>query len=732
MVSLALNTTQQQQLVYASLMRFGSETLSLRYRCFDHLAMNGLLGASREFPLKVGELQRKLHSGTYSPIFRPEVLRETLLRLEKENKVSSVEIKKKKGYFLTQSGIDLMSDAVVSAESLYKPVVARLLKHTDHLIPADTGVSICTTFLCEAFARCGLGIAKNLQGNGAAFPHSADLSAAFDSAVNGLSISDEARQTLEARCLALFKSRDLDDRRLIFYLTQGYYFAQLLGLDHQRFDPIAEQAFAGAVFYLDTNVLLPGLLGGDGGGKAFVEMIHIAKRIGITLRVTRASLNEARKVAADRLNELKRIQDKVPVELAEKSLDDFVTHFYEQRLSKPDLTPEEFLQPFEMLSDTVKEWGVEIDDLVEEEMLKGRVYPALETRIQERSAQYRKGRVKSENVLRHDVGHYALVTEKRESNAKTWFLTRDRSLMSSSEDVCGAGRPFCFGLIGFLQSISPYVVSDGEGNSLSMVFSGLLREQLITTDRLFDSRELVLLAEMHSDVLATAAENLIPAVDFVKSSVLKGKAYRAEDFALVSLELRKFLASSTDEQKRVLERLNAQLEGEAQTEREAAATSRKAQVEAERTLLTREGEIDEQSEKLQSSLRENAELRSQLNTQQARLEAALGVTGMVVGTLLWVFRVSIATAIEAKVGAPVVVDVGLSAIACFLFCFPALHFLRSVGWRTEIKLGIGTIVVFGAIWMTKMISPSIAADVASYLAIATAVAGVLIFQKWRA
>src|SRR5205814_4327988 len=128
--------------------------------------------------------------------------------------------------------------------------------------------------------------------------HPSELQTAFHTAVNGVAISDIARQTLEVRCLSLFKSHDVDVKRLIFYLTQGYYFVQLLGLDQNGFDPISEEAFHGAVFYLDTNVLLQGLLPSD-GGRAFAEMTNVAKRVGITLRITRASINEARRVGAD-------------------------------------------------------------------------------------------------------------------------------------------------------------------------------------------------------------------------------------------------------------------------------------------------------------------------------------------------------------------------------------------------------------------------------------------------
>jgi hypothetical protein len=727
--SLVLNTDQQQQIVYASLMRFGNETISLRQRCLDHLVMNGLLGASVHDPMKVGQLQKKLHLGTHAPILRSEVLRDALLRLDQEGKVHSVLIRKKKCYFLSIEGKKEIGSAVVSAESLYKPVIERLLAHTEDIVAKDIAVKICTDFICEAFARCGLALAKDVHGH-TAFPHPSDLAAAFHAAAKGMDISETAKQTLESRCLSLFKSRELDVKRLIFYLTQGYYFVQLLGLDHNGFDPIAEQAFQGSVFYLDTNVILHGLLPND-GGRAFGEMINVSKRMGINLRITRASINEARRVGADRLTELKQIQGKVPAELAEKSLDDFIVHFYEQRRLDPTLTPEDYLAGFDRLTDTVRDWGIEIDDLTEQEMLNGRVFADLENRIQTLSAKYRKGRTKSEGVLKHDVAHYALVQDRRHTNGKTWFLTRDRSLVSCAEDVCGADKPFCFGLIGFLQSISPFVVSDIEGNSLSAVFAELLKEQLITTERLFDSRELVLLAEMHSDVLSSDSSNLLPAIDFVKFSVLQGKAYRSEDFPRVSLELRKFLASSKDEQKKVLEDLNARLRSEADAERQAAVESRQAQLDAESALLEKQSELDEQSEKLESSQAEILGLHAELDKRlvHARLTKAVG--GVAGGALLWVFGPSLSAVIQKLMGTQRIDDAVVQTLATSLFCLPALQFLRKSEWRPEVRLALGSIVLLAALWIVKVISPSVAADVGSYLAIAAVLASVLLFPKWK-
>jgi hypothetical protein len=58
---------------------------------------------------------------------------------------------------------------------------------------------------------------------------------------------------------------------------------------------------------------------------------------------------------------------------------------------------------------------------------------------------------------------------------------------------------------------------------------------------------------------------------------------------------------------------------------------------------------------------------------------AIAITGIIAGALIWMFS-------------------------------------RKANWRTEVKLGVGVLVIFAAIWTTKEISPSTAADVASYLA----------------
>jgi chromosome segregation ATPase len=85
---------------------------------------------------------------------------------------------------------------------------------------------------------------------------------------------------------------------------------------------------------------------------------------------------------------------------------------------------------------------------------------------------------------------------------------------------------------------------------LADVFSSILSDQCGRTGDLYDVDELVVLAELHEDVLATRDEKLVQAIDLVKSRVLHGKPFRAEDAQRSALELRKLLASSAGERER--------------------------------------------------------------------------------------------------------------------------------------------------------------------------------------
>src|SRR5262249_17931927 len=150
------------------------------------------------------------------------------------------------------------------------------------------------------------------------------------------------------------------------------------------------------------------------------------------------------------------------------------------------------------------------------------------------------------------------VMEERKSNSKTWFLTRDGSLVQAALRLTDDQQPFCFSLIGFLQSISPYLTVDEE-SSFVEAYSNLVVEQILPMELVFDRQDLMVLAEMHEDIQHTPPERVVEAYEYIKRSVLHGNPWTSADIPKVTLELRKFFTSSLEEQRRTLENENLRL-----------------------------------------------------------------------------------------------------------------------------------------------------------------------------
>ena len=386
---------QKRLFLYASLMRYGAETVPLRERAIDRLVLSALLGSTSGRVFKNGAIQKILKDGLSGLTLRPEIINESLSRLESQGKVVHVTERLKDAFFLPEQETNSLGEVIKSAEDTLGPVLSRLLENTEVLINHEVAQTICKKFLCLCFSRFGAAIAKGVVGQSAEHLSRSELVEAFDVATHEFNLSPDASETLRSRCLGFFKSADPNDRNLIFHLTQSFYFAQIIGLEQGSFSPLAEQAFSGARFYLDTNVLFTGLFPGDKGA-AFSELLKAASTVGIQLTVSRATLNEACRVIADRTRDLPKIAAAIPSRLAERSSDEFVRQFYEQKGIRPDLSAEEFLADFENLPDIVRtRWGLQIVELTEKEMLRDRDLDEARSTLEQSCASVSKKRFRS-------------------------------------------------------------------------------------------------------------------------------------------------------------------------------------------------------------------------------------------------------------------------------------------------------------------------------------------------
>jgi len=712
-----LTIEEKRRVVYASLLRFSPEAGSLRERAVDQIVLGALLGSTEDQPARIGAIRSNLQLGPDAPEIRIETIQESIDRLVQQDKVGHTLVRQRHAYYLRLEVAESIGRAVEESVQLFDSVLARLLHDTDHLVPKKDAQAACRSFICECFARVGGQIAKTVTGqlDAGDLVRLAQIREAFRVAIEGRGLTAEAAELLEARCVSFLKSADPEDERLKLYLTQGFYFAQLLGLEDRPFNPIAEQAFAGAVFYLDTNVVLPRILFHDENAALFDEMIRVARTMGIELRVTRATLDEARSVAADRARQIEKVMGSLPEVLAEKSRDQFLIGYLSALDANPKLTPAEYLEPFDRIADILQAQGIILDDRTADEILAGKTCER-ESGVFQEEAEKIRGWAKPEGVLSHDLAHYFLIQEQRKTNQKCWFLTRDRTLAQAAQVLSKGSQSSCFSLLGFLQSISPFLISAGKEHSLADLFSSFLTEQVFPGDRLFDIQELNLLAEMHEDVLTTSPEQLVQAVDYVKRTVLHGAPYRASDTPKVALGLKKFLSSSTDERRRALEAETQRLLDEAQQERVATERERELRVLAEDAVRQRGTENHSLSQRVNEleavadrSARTIQNLKGELDQERQGQRRVWMFLGFIAGFAVWLAGGAFAKVAEARFEwlrtHASWSQTAISAIGAMVFALPSIPFIRHARWGQELKIGASTVVIAVALGAGRLLDP---------------------------
>ena len=614
---MTMTVEEKRQILYAALLRYAPEAGSLRERALDRLVLVALLESSHSQPIRVGKIRALTCVEPRSPGLRTDVIQDTLDRLISRNKVEHALFRTKHAYYLTDTGRKDIDEAADSAAHLFEPVLARMLQDTSVLCNKREGAIVCRTFVSECFARFGQQIAKSVTGELTKdkLVDAVDVQGTFQAAISSVSLSDEAIQSLEARCIRFLRSTERKDEELKFRLTQGYYVAQLLELNAYEFNPIADDAFREAVFYIDTNVLVGRLLS-DEVARLFDELVRICKALGVDLRVSRATINETRWVAAGRLEGLEKVLATVPSELVRRTRDDFLDAFLEARRDSPEVTAEKFLARFDEIPSLLEKLGIKLYDSTAEEIIGDRDV-ARECETINQAALKTRGWGKSNWVCLHDVCHYLLIQDERRRGRKAWFLTRDKTLIQATANLGGGQLPFCFLLAGFLQSVSPFLEAPDAQHSLVGLFSAVLAGEIedLSGESLFNLSELKIISELHTDVLSTPVDQLVPAFDYVKSKVLRGKSYQRDDHTKVSLELKKFLASSMEEKHKALQ-------AEAIRQKKVATDERAKRKLAEQDANDMQAEVSRLEEEVAEAIRQK-----KVATEVSRLEEEVRKAG---------------------------------------------------------------------------------------------------------
>ena len=719
---MTLTVDANRQILYAALLQHAPEADSLRDRALDRLILLALLGSSSGSPMTVGAIRNAIRVAPQSAGLRQEVITGTLKRLRGRNAVEYTLSNNRPAYYLTELGRRHIDEATDSAVQLFRPVLASLLRDTDHLCDARDATTVFRTFISECFARFGQQIARDITGELTKdqLVKAADIDGAFRAATKSITLSDDAKESLRARCIRFLRSAERHDTALKFRLTQGYFVAQLFGVSSLSFNPLADDTFRQAIFYLDTNVLVDLLLAHD-VRRSSAELVRVCASLDVEIRVTRGTIDEAAALAAARYRQIRPLVDSLPTSFMEKSDSAFLEAFLSASKRESTLTLNGFFERFGMIPSILRELGVTLYEKTTDETIGDRNI-AREFEIIQKAARDAHGESKTATVCRHDVAHYLLIHRERSRGHKAWFLTRDRTLGRAAVELNPGKVPFCFSLTGFLQSVSPFIETPEAQSSLVDLFGTVLTGETgdLSGQALFDLEELRIVSALYTDLLATSPEQLLEAVDYVKRNVLRGRPFREQNQPEIALEIRKRLGSSKEDQLRALQNEI--------TRQEALVAEREAEQRlAENELRKRDEEID----RLESAAEKSFQREKAKEQATRRLRRVVAVLGAILTMCLWTLDSAIVTTVtglsETASGWGAVWQSVVRALGAVALVSCLLPLVRQRGglFQGSILTGVVGIGILGS----DLIPAPAIREMAFYLAVAGPIAFLLLSMR---
>ncbi|HEV2298364.1 MAG TPA: hypothetical protein VGR72_07590 [Candidatus Acidoferrales bacterium] len=539
-----LPASEKRRLLFVSRLRFGIESKIPRQKAVDKIVENALflLGPEGSFTSRqIMEVFRDI--GKVSTL-RIREIEDGLRRLTDDGRVREHRYTMPRKYSLSRSAIHEASASYDESARRFDRVIDKLFGDLIVAVGKPVLASLFLEFVCEVFSALGAQWVSYLSGKPIGdLINRERVEEIVHARAAKLKLGASPRTEIQKRCVDFFSHLDPDFDYLKFTLGQSFYIVNLLGVEGGNL--LSEEIFSGGKLYLDSSVVIPALLGESRHYLVFQELLKICKRLGITLLVARPTIDEVRGVAAGQERLAANLYDKVPEGLAPQVFGDFFQTYHSLKEADPNTDPATLFAPFQRLAETLRsDLGLEVvDDARFDKFPELKDFEDVKGVLQAASVDVRM-RAKFQNALIHDAKLYLFLRSECNSPAdKIWLVTRDSSLPKAWSLLQPHGLAVrCFLLDGLLQSISPFVVDDGELKDLSQVFSQVMVAQLVPQGKIFDIEDFLLLQDLEIDCNELPEDELRQGLLSMKAHVLKGAAYRREDFEEAAYEIRKTFA----------------------------------------------------------------------------------------------------------------------------------------------------------------------------------------------
>jgi hypothetical protein len=574
---------EKRSFLFATRLRFSPEVQPVRETAIDKIMEQNLLLAEQGLSFS-GIVQQAASLGDVTVITARDV-KDSLGRLLVRGRVVAIETTDDGGCFALLDTVRVQLWQIQQeAENRFSKVCERLFKDAPR--PRDHYAVAFRDCLCAIFSRLGEAYVRVLKGDNRISdfvgPHT------IDDAVSGsaCTVSVFTREHIRTALLSFFEENDPDYASIKWNLAQNYYVAKALGLDPTG-ALLSREVFAGAVFYLDTNVIIPAIESKARDHHSAKMLLSACKQIGIEVRACQISVQQLRNLTQYNANIVSKVADQIPEQTIPKVRNIFYTLYRDQLTEAGSFDPDTAFARFYKPSDLFPEIGVELCDDPWFVDIDANVEICAAAEALNASLEARNRRPKRRNSALHDAALVRWVEKERASgNENTWLITLDSSL-SDTTWASGSEKPIAITLDALLQWLSPIVVSTN--GDFERSYSEAVKNLLLPQENFFDLRDFLIFAEIDWSCKELPASDVEGCIRSIRRELPSVDPTRPEGRERLSHHISKFFTDPSRKFKQEVERLERKNRDEAAlftellTDAEVAERERLAEKDAQIT-----------------------------------------------------------------------------------------------------------------------------------------------------
>lgn len=551
---------RKRAILLTTKLRFSSDVQPKKESAIDKIIEQILPFDKNKIGLTQHEIKNIIYYESGSYILDKEIRNSIARLIERERIISEKDRENNIFYKLSEETYLEVEKIKQQAEDTFNSIVRRLFKNAKEGYKAYFDPFL--EFLCIVFSSLGDEYVKILTG---AFKKS-DLftGASFSLALKNIKENFPSidRPLFKDAVITFFRDSDPDYDTVKWNMAQNYYIAKVWGMDPDGV-LLSKEIFNKAVFYLDTNIIIPALEPNDIYHDSFLVFKDACKQLGIELKICQVSLDELDRLIESQRGLLEKVGNQITDDLAKKINSVFYQIYSEQKKSKETFDLDDVFINFNSPKDDLKsKFNIELED--DQWFYIAKKSPDILNFSKDLKIRYSEMKVKQlkrDNAAIHDAILLFWLQKLREENNNIWLITLDSSLPGAIPVTQNNNlRSLAITLDLVLQWISPVVAQEGKEIDFSEIYGKMIQSRFLPQEKIFDLQDFLIFNQVGIDCKELPPEDVEKSIRYIKNELPTLDPSKPVDREKLGYELRKYFVSPDRKYKQQLESLEKENE----------------------------------------------------------------------------------------------------------------------------------------------------------------------------